>query len=129
MATTSVDKVTQTVLLWTNSNPTVSFPAQTIPLDLSSYDAVKIVALFVENTISSFVTELPVGSEDRAISYFYLNTTNTTNASTFLNGCSRTASVRTTGITFGNGQMIYVGNAYVDWNNRAIPWKIYGIKY
>ena len=129
MSDTSVSRVTTTTLLWTNPSPTTAFVAQTVPLDLSNYDAVKIVALFVENTNSSFVTELPVGSEDRAISYFYLNTTNTTNASTFLNGCSRTASVSTTGITFGKGQMIYIGNSYVDWNNRAIPWKIYGIKY
>lgn len=129
MATTSVDKVTQTTLLWTNSNPTVAFSAQTISLDLSNYDAVKIVALFVDNTNSAFTCELPVGSTDRAISYFFLLTETSSDAAHFINGVSRSASVDTNGIVFGRGQMVYNSSAYVDWDNRAIPWKIYGIKY
>lgn len=129
MATTGVERVTQTVLLWTNPNPTTSFTAQTIPLDLSNYDAVKIVALFVENTNSSFVCELPVGSTDRAISYFFLLTATSSDAAHFINGVSRPASVGTNGVIFGRGQMVYNSGAYVDWDNRAIPWKIYGIKY
>lgn len=129
MATTSVNKVTQTTLLWTNSNPTAAFSAQTIYLDLSNYDAVKIVALFVENTNSAFTCELPVGSADRAISYFFLLTATSSDAAHFINGVSRNASVGTDGIAFGSGQMVYNSASYVDWNNRAIPWKIYGVKY
>lgn len=115
-------------LLWTNSSPSAAFAAQTIGLNLSEYDEVEIVATFLGNIVNTYSVRCPVGAGSN-LAYQLLNTETATNASTFINGVARDFSVNTSGITFGNGQMTYNGNAYTNWSDRAIPYKIYGIKY
>ena len=115
-------------LLWTNPNPTSDFGAQTLTLDLSGYDEVEIVATFLGDTRASYSTRCAVGAGSN-LAYQILNTATATNASTFINGVAREFTVSTSGITFGNGQMTYNGGAYTNWQSRAIPYKIYGIKY
>ena len=131
MATVSVERTASVDLLWTNTSPS-NFAPQTIPLDLSGYDAVKIACCFIGNPTGTNdivnVVEIPVGSRG-AIFCYYLLKDNTSDAAHFMNGCSRVTTVTTTGVTFEHGQMVYSGNAYVDWDSRATPWKIWGVKY
>lgn len=115
-------------LLWTNPNPASDFAPQTLALDLSGYDEVEIVATFLGDTNASYSTRCAVGAGSN-LAYQILNTATATNASTFINGVAREFTVSTSGITFGNGQMTYNGGAYTNWQARAIPYKIYGIKY
>ena len=115
-------------LLWTNPNPSADFAPQTKLFDLSEYDEVEIVATFLGDTNASYSTRCAVGAGSN-LAYQILNTATATNASTFINGVAREFTVSTSGITFGNGQMTYNGGAYTNWQSRAIPYKIYGIKY
>lgn len=94
-------------LLWTNSAPTSSFSAQTIPLDLSGYDLILITS---ENSVS--FAENNVGSK-RQITY----------SSTSGQIRHRDFTVATTGITFDAGY----GGSSTD-NSNCRPYKIYGIK-
>lgn len=115
-------------LLWTNPSPTANFAPQTIALDLSGYDDIEVVANPFADLQYQYSVICPVGAGGN-LEYQILNTATATNASTFINGVSRTFRVSTSGITFDNGQMTYNGGAYTNWQGRAIPYKIYGIKY
>lgn len=113
-------------LLWTNSSPASGFAAQTVSVDLSRYN-------FVEIESSPFagddrvIQKFPVGKNGHLF-FMYLNADTASDAAHMLNGVSRSVSVTTSGVTFGNGMMVYSGGAYVGWTNRAIPTRIWGIK-
>lgn len=117
-------KVERKTLLWTNS--TNVYGEGTVSLDLSDYDEVEILAAGFQ-TSNYVYSRCPVG-KDGLIQVFTTSPDNASNASTFMNTASRHYTVSTTGITFNNGQMTYVGGAYQNWNSRAVPLKIYGIK-
>jgi hypothetical protein len=127
MATGTI--ITEECLLWTNpsSFPTGGWAAQTVTLDLSPYRFVRIVFAPFDDLGQQAVTECPVGAGS-ALFYMQFDTGHTSSASTFINGTARNFSVTTSGIQFQAGQMVYNGGAYKDWNNRAVPYKIYGIK-
>lgn len=114
------------VLLWTGTT-TESFGPQTISLDLSSYAFVDIVYSPWGGTGELAVQRFVVGANSE-LSYTKTSNDDASDAQHFLNGTYRTVNVTTTGVTFGAGSMIYAGGAYQPWNNRAIPYKIYGIK-
>lgn len=103
--------------LWTNSNPSSSFSAQTIPLDLSGYSVIAIACKqqnstsadmaipclgFVGNTLQCCVPN--IGSTQ----YFY----------------KRTATIASNGITFSTG---YRNTNSTTGTNYCIPIAIYGI--
>lgn len=105
-----------------------SFDPQTISLDLSPYRFVDIECAFTQNISEKrFTRRFPIGSPSQIEFTMFLYDTATEVLKAF-NGCYRDITVTTTGITFGNGQMIYDGTVYKDWNNRCIPLKIYGVK-
>lgn len=114
-------------LLWTNANPYDNFAPQTISLDLSGYSRVKIQFTPFGNTNQVQFSECIVGSAS-CLFYMQFSNDDTSSSATFLNGTARNYSVTTTGVTFENGKMVYSGTAYVDWQNRSVPWKIFGIK-
>lgn len=117
-------------LLWTNSAPT-NFSAQTISLDLSQYDMVKIVCSPWGSNNEWYTTDIFVGTDSRLMFLKILDTqyNDQTGTAQVINGTDRAVSVSTTGVTFGTGQMIYDGRFYKNWDSRAIPVKIYGVKF
>lgn len=114
-------------LLWENPSPTTDFTAQTLSNlgDLSDY-------LYVDVEFAPFadtarcINRFIVGTNG-VLFYMYLNTTTNSSAATMINGVSRAIQVTSSSIIFGNGQMVYNGSAYVDWANRAIPTRIWGV--
>lgn len=102
-------------LLWENSDPTATFAAQTITIDLSTYGAVFIKTLNDRTSQTpQYHTEL-VFVGDSSVCY-------SSNASTTSYTYKRQADASTSGITFGNGyRNTTAGSGY------AIPVKVYGI--
>ena len=91
-------------LLWTNPNPTASFPPQTIPLDLSSYDMIMIISdtsttMMSINGVAYIYGNLPALPRSRQIN----------------------ASINT--VIFGSGYQVNTED-----NGAAVPINIYGIK-
>ena len=117
-------KVERRTLLW--SNPSNIYGTGTVALDLSDYDEVEILAAGFQ-TSNYVYSRCPIG-KDGLIQVFTTSPDNASNAYTFMNTASRHYTVTQTGITFNNGQMTYAGSAYQNWNSRAVPLKIYGIK-
>ena len=115
-------------LIWTNPSPAAEFPAQTISLSLTGYSAVRVVFLPFASTSQQGVAQCPVGTSS-SLFYMEFDVNNASSSAVFLNGVSRLFSVSDTGISFQNGQMIYAGGAYKDWNTRAIPYKIYAVRW
>lgn len=105
-----------------------SFEPQTISLDLSPYRFIDVVCGFTNDIgNTTFVRRFPIGikSQIEFTTFLYDKADSVINA---LNGCYRDINITTTGITFGNGHMIYNGNVYKDWPARCVPYKIYGVK-
>ena len=108
-------------LLWTNANPTSNFSSQTIPLDLSDYDAVDVVTIASRTTGRIGVCRLFVGAPvDQSL--LLLGDDATKHA--------RNLTLHTDGITFQNGYYQYMtsGQAQTADAGQAIPYKIYGVK-
>jgi hypothetical protein len=121
IATLNMTKVqtTQTDLLWVNATPGASFPAQTVPLDLSAYDCVEVVAS-VSSLPNIFFgsTKVPIGQSGSASGFgsdYWFH--------------SRNFTASSTGIDFQSGYMRDPnGKIYENWDSRSVPYKIYGIK-
>lgn len=112
-------QTTQIDLLWVNATPGVSFPAQTIPLDLSRYDCVEVVASAGELPAVFFgSTKVPIGQSGFTCGFgsdYWFH--------------SRNFAVSATGIAFQSGYMRDPdGKVYENWDGRSVPYKIYGIK-
>lgn len=105
-------------LLWTNPSPTSSFSAQTVALDLSSYDDVEIEMVgdtTNANTTQNFKLTVGVGSllDISANNIWW-----------------RYVTPRTTGVEFGAGyKTTTYGSGATLTNTQMVPLKIYGIKY
>jgi len=113
-------------LLWTNINTSTAFAGQTIPLDLSDYDAVLIEQLPERQLISSQVS-YPCRKSNitNNIQSMYLPAGST--VPTFY---QRTVTVSTNGVTFGDGFEKPATATARTTNNHAIhPRAIYGIKF
>lgn len=114
-------------LLWTNSGNTFGTGTILSNGELDGFDEVEILAAGFQS--SNYVySRCPIGN-DGLIQCFTTSSANTTNASTFMNTATRNYSVSSSGITFGNGQMTYSGGVYQNWDSRAVPLRVYGIKY
>ena len=101
-------------LLWTNPNPTAAFGAQTISLDLSSYESVLI------ETLSCFGGDL---NDGRPNAINFVSVGHSSGLADSGSNDMRSISVTTSSITFGNAR-------YGQWddNGCVIPYKIYGSK-
>lgn len=111
-------------LLWTNSNPTASFSAQTVSLDFSKYDSVIISARlylgydYGNNTINTTVITK--------------GTTTELQASSGKRWAHRGVTVSDTSIAFEGGYGGYYSNNSGSWtygadNGYCIPYQIYGL--
>lgn len=104
-------------LIWTNTDPTSSFAAQTVSVDWAGYDAVFIRTMF--STSTQTVQPMSFHICDKNITAFIPITARTSNQ----NG-GRLFTFDDTGIIFQGGY--YNGSAT---NNYAIPYQIYGVKF
>ena len=99
--------------IWTNPSPTSNFAAQTVPLDLSGFDAVMVVMKLKKDLIYvswnfGFIGDTIIMSiKDNVKGTMY----------------GRTAEINAQGIVFGTGY-----SASTSSNEYGIPAKIYGIK-
>lgn len=116
-----VGAISKWTLLWTNASPTSAFATQTIPLNLSGYDAVAI--------------EFCLSKSDNATTKTYLCKIGKTTQCDFMltsysriGSFSRAAIVSSTGVTFSSGIVRNSEVAPVDTNDGCIPLHIYGIK-
>ena len=117
---TDIGAMAKPTLLWSNASPTSTFAAQTISLDLSTYNYV-----YIENCYAS-------GSSNylyRRTELFPKGCTGTMlNSSFFTWLSSRRATIVDSGITFSNGKYAYVGDTgHGEGANYCIPLKIYGV--
>lgn len=111
-------------LLWTNASPTSEFAAQTISLDLSSYQFVELVSKLTTSNIGQTVDKCEVGS--RVFVEKFYNATST----------SAHATIMHRQIDFGSDSVIFADakskvtdeNTSTTKNSLLIPYKIYGIK-
>ena len=101
--------------LWTNASPSSDFSAQTVPLDLSSWNLIAILAKTTTtgNTTSVFLAAVGTGSilsvpNLGSTQYFY----------------KRTMDVQTTGVTFSTG---YRNTSGTSGASYCIPVAIYGL--
>lgn len=108
-------------LLWTNSNPTASFSAQTISMDLSAYGEIEIEFKHSSASESYLYQKVTVPSRD--ISLFYMNA-RSPNAEIE----SREVTATSSGVVFGGGRRAQGVWTPSDDNTRIVPTKIYGIK-
>ena len=119
---TLLNDVPHYTLLWTNPNPTSSFSAQTISLDLSKYDAVEVVAkgwhadpyvIFFGARVGEGAEIMTYGGIDYAVE---LNT--------------RKFTLSSTGVAFQSGYKTALNSTTGSVSNsHCIPTKIYGIKF
>lgn len=105
-------------LLWENAAPTSSFPAQTISIDLSEYDFVRL-----------FFT-LEIYSSMRKIGPYDVKVGEATTATVAVqsNMYRPVDEVSNTGITFKTGSKVTLGGSYSETGDVMIPYRIYGIK-
>ena len=101
-------------LLWTNPNPTASFSAQTISLDLSNYDEVEIEAKQLASGTIIQLCRVGIGKQTKCLF-------RDGNANNFY---TRTFVVSASSIQFGDAYY----NSTVT-NTDCVPVAIYGIKY
>ena len=106
------------VLLWTNPDPTASFAAQIISLDLSDYRFIEITAKYVP------VTRVEVGGEE-SVMQFFVGSSDTTYG-TIAN--LRRVTAYSNRVQFADNQQVYTGSAITTVNTNTIPLKIYGIR-
>lgn len=107
------------VLLWTNSNPSASFSAQTINFDLSSYGFVMIDCVATKDYANHL-----------GLQTYEVGWTNCRYQASVSNkiGQRNIDSITTTGIVFGSGYVYgsYGASPTVD-NTVVIPYRIYGV--
>jgi len=106
-------------LLWTNASPNASFPAQTIPLDLSGYPCILIETGYSTDASTCDIFVVPTGR-----SYNYI--VGVSSRGIFVN---RPIVITNTGVQFlaGNEMTTFDGTWSSD-NLSAIPYRIYGLK-
>jgi len=117
------DEVDRRVLLWTNPDPTVSFPAQTVVSneDLSIYDALEVHLRSYMNRAPVAVYRVPIGISDIEISAVgaeYLG--------------ARLITTTTSSVVFGMGIRFATYGSYgtqTQDDGRCVPTEIYGIQF
>ena len=118
---TLLNDVPHYTLLWTNPNPTSSFSAQTISLDLSKYDMVEVVARQYMSDPYYFSSKTEVGKSGKLFCYGYDDARELD---------ARKYSVSTTGVSFETGYYTPISASSGSTSAiHNIPYKIYGIKF
>ena len=114
------------VLLWENSAPGSAFAAQTIEMDLSDYNWVKI------ETKTHTGTSQEIGTNDfkcPGVGNTFVQTIRTNTGGSGWWHASREVTISKTGVTFGTGGFRYsVANNQSAGDGYAIPLRIWGIK-
>ena len=111
-------------LLWTNASPNSDFATQTINLDLSKYDAIKVFYLRHAGSPYQSSDEIEIGTQG-IIGFVEGGTT----AGAYMAIRYRyITSVTEVGVTFSTGYIGWAGQAETKNESMAIPVKIYGIK-
>jgi hypothetical protein len=115
--------VKQYVELWKNASPTSNFAAQTISLNLSDYDGVRIVWKPSTTGGERIITDGVIGND------YLFNFIANGNASAIAELRTRKVTISTTGCSFtaGYGKTITVTSAGTQ-AGYCIPVSIYGIK-
>ena len=109
-------------LLWTNANPTSAFAAQTVSLDLSNYSMIFVECIRYASNVDSYSlgTALSkIGEGATCTCAAAISSTGTYSVSFRAFTCSAS------GVTFGNGRKY---DGVPDSDERAVPYKIYGIR-
>lgn len=116
-----VGAMAEWVLLWENASPTSAFAAQTVQLNLSSYDAVFIY--YQNSTPKSYGSPIIlVGTPE----YVFRFSSNNGNNQRYF---TRSATVTTSGVEFSACQYFQQGSSNgTAQNTDLVPVKIYGIK-
>ena len=117
MASGKVNTGTKLVPLWTNSNPTSTFPAQNVSVDLSPYEWFAIEYRYSATSNPILPLAMFEVDENRHLLSVANNTSNRTGGRIFAYSASNQA------IAFEGGN--YNGSAA---NTSTIPVAIYGIK-
>lgn len=104
----------QVDLLWTNPNPSSNFSAQTVVIDLSDYDAVRITFISNMNSPVAYTQDADIDSY----------THNLFAVSAAPARQSRQFTLSSTGIVFSNG-----ATGSTSGSQYGVPIKIYGIKF
>lgn len=127
--TVTVGTLTRT-LLWTN--PGTNLGAVTINLDMSGYDYIEIECTETGNYPQrAYFVKCEIGTSatpaQETLTTFYFN--RDLSGYGALGVMSRYADIYSDRIVFTSGDMLYNGSYYQNWDGRAVPYKIWGIKY
>ena len=110
-------------LLWTNPNPTSSFGAQTIPLDLSEYPYFFVMYKSV-TTATRVLSQFVV----RGIDWTMFIGSPSGASPTYIQLQSRSIDSDVNGVTFSNGYHGYTSGYSNNDPNACVPVYIYGVK-
>ena len=116
-------------LLWTNPDP-YTLAAGTQNFSMSGYSQIEIECRRTGDASGTYFVRSGIGTSSSPVvvdlTTIRLETGNSNlNAITLM---TRTADVYSTGIVFSSGQMIYNGELYKNWDNRAVPYRVWGIR-
>lgn len=116
-------------LLWINPTPsTLAAGAQNF--SMSGYSQIEIECRRTGDASGTYFVRSGIGTSSSPViidlTTIHLETGNSNlNAITLM---TRTADVYSTGIVFSSGQMIYNGELYKNWDSRAVPYRVWGIR-
>ena len=120
-------EIYQRELVWDNANDTQKFAAQTIALDLSSYDYAE-VHFFVSSTYDERVVGIGIIHE-RASHIYAQVMSNVDTSDTPIYVTQRVADVSANGVTFSDAYTKFITSTSTQQNNnRMVPTKIYAFK-
>ena len=114
----------ETVLLWTNPSPTSDFPAKTVNVSYEEYDYVFALGKVTTSADEGRFLTTPWVPASQGNSGFF----NYIGTDYF--AMSRQMTLVGGGIAFTSGYMVNMATdaTYANWNNRAVPLMIFGIK-
>lgn len=130
MGKSKIQHGTKRDLLWTNQSNELA--AGTVNVNMDGYDLIEIECTETGSPPSrTFFVKSPIGTDTTPVSttlttFFFNRDLTGLNA---LGVMSRVASVYLHGIVFTSGDMLYNGSYYQNWDGRAVPYRIWGIKY
>ena len=120
-------EIYQRELVWDNANDTQKFAAQTIELDLSSYEYAE-VHFFVSSTYDERVVGIGIIHE-RASHIYAQVMSNVDTSNTTIYVTQRVADVSANGVTFSDAYTKFITSTSTQQNNnRMVPTKIYAFK-
>lgn len=121
MATGTINS--NSVLLWTNPNPSASFGAQTISLDLSKYKFIEVYAKDGSSAGVNSSCKARVGLSSAQL----LHCTAAGDATYGTISNFRTVTATTSNVKFTDNRQVYTGSAPIATNQYNIPQEIWGI--